>query len=118
MLQDIKGVLFDLDGTLIDSMWVWKEVDEKYTLSDKLKIAPIQDDPELSIPEPVKLSVTAEINFVPNQKLALYDRPFSKKINEIENGKTVLITARNRVGHMLWFEVDGLGWTIWEYLQF
>lgn len=33
-----------------------------YTLSDTLKIAPIQDDPELSIPEPVKLSVTAEIN--------------------------------------------------------
>ena len=89
-----------------------------YTLSDTLKIAPIQDDPELSIPEPVKLSVTAEINFVPNQKLALYDRPFGKKINEIENGKTVLITARNRVGRMLWFEVDGLGWTIWEYLQF
>lgn len=37
MLQNIKGVLFDLDGTLIDSMWVWKEVDEKYVHKYDLK---------------------------------------------------------------------------------
>lgn len=37
MLHDIKGVLFDLDGTLIDSMWVWKEVDEKYVHKYGLK---------------------------------------------------------------------------------
>lgn len=30
MLKDIEAVLFDLDGTLVDSMWVWKEIDIEY----------------------------------------------------------------------------------------
>lgn len=30
MFNDIEAVIFDLDGTLIDSMWVWKQVDEEY----------------------------------------------------------------------------------------
>ena len=27
MLQDKQAVIFDLDGSLVDSMWIWKEVD-------------------------------------------------------------------------------------------
>lgn len=30
MLKDKQAVIFDLDGTLIDSMWVWNEVDKEY----------------------------------------------------------------------------------------
>ncbi|HBA62645.1 MAG TPA: HAD family hydrolase, partial [Lachnospiraceae bacterium] len=30
MLDQIQAVLFDLDGTLMDSMWVWVDVDEAY----------------------------------------------------------------------------------------
>ncbi len=30
MLKDIKGAIFDMDGTLIDSMWVWTKIDEEY----------------------------------------------------------------------------------------
>lgn len=30
MLNNIKAVIFDLDGSLVDSMWIWPAVDEKY----------------------------------------------------------------------------------------
>ncbi len=30
MLQGVKAVIFDLDGTLVDSMWIWKIIDIEY----------------------------------------------------------------------------------------
>lgn len=29
-MKPIQGAIFDLDGTLLDSMWVWKYVDEEF----------------------------------------------------------------------------------------
>lgn len=29
-LQEYKGILFDLDGTLVDSMWMWRQIDIEY----------------------------------------------------------------------------------------
>lgn len=28
--MEIKACLFDLDGTLVDSMWMWPEIDREY----------------------------------------------------------------------------------------
>lgn len=30
MLENVKAVLFDLDGTLVDSMWMWGDIDVEY----------------------------------------------------------------------------------------
>lgn len=30
IFQGIEAVLFDLDGTLIDSMWIWEDIDREY----------------------------------------------------------------------------------------
>jgi HAD superfamily hydrolase (TIGR01509 family) len=38
MQQNIEAVIFDLDGTLIDSMWVWEKIDEVYLARFGLKV--------------------------------------------------------------------------------
>lgn len=30
MLQNKEAIIFDLDGTLVDSMWIWPAIDEEY----------------------------------------------------------------------------------------
>lgn len=38
MLTGIKAVIFDMDGTIIDSMWVWKQVDKDFLKKRSIKI--------------------------------------------------------------------------------
>lgn len=38
IFTDVKAVIFDLDGTLLDSMQIWQTVDEKLFLNHHLKM--------------------------------------------------------------------------------
>ncbi|MDE7340090.1 MAG: pseudouridine synthase [Lachnospiraceae bacterium] len=40
-LEDVDAVIFDLDGSLVDSMWVWKKIDFEYL--DRFGIEPPAD---------------------------------------------------------------------------
>ena len=38
MLKDRKAVIFDLDGSLVDSMWIWREIDIEYLGSHGIEL--------------------------------------------------------------------------------
>ena len=38
MLENKKAVIFDLDGTLVDSMWIWREIDIRFLGKYGLKV--------------------------------------------------------------------------------
>jgi len=39
-LLDFEGALFDLDGTLLDSMWLWEKIDEEFLSRRGIKVPP------------------------------------------------------------------------------
>ncbi len=55
MFKHIKAVIFDMDGTLIDSMWLWKAIDVDYLGKHGIKLP---DDLQKSI-EGMSFSETA-----------------------------------------------------------
>lgn len=38
MFSDIKAAIFDMDGTIVDSMWVWRKIDFDYLSARNLSI--------------------------------------------------------------------------------
>jgi HAD superfamily hydrolase (TIGR01509 family) len=45
-INDFHAIIFDLDGTLIDSMWVWKQIDIDYLAKKQIEF-PLQFQSEL-----------------------------------------------------------------------
>ena len=39
-LAQKKGMIFDLDGTLLDSMWIWDEVDRRFLAKRGIALPP------------------------------------------------------------------------------
>ena len=39
-MNDVQAVIFDLDGTLVDSMWIWEEIDNIYLKSKGYSVPP------------------------------------------------------------------------------
>lgn len=42
-IKNIKGAIFDLDGTLLDSMFIWNEIGYKFLDSKKIQVPPGAD---------------------------------------------------------------------------
>ena len=55
-MNNIKAAIFDLDGTLVDSMWVWQQIDIEY-LSKKGHAVPNNLNDEITH---LSLTQTAE----------------------------------------------------------
>ena len=36
MLRGVRGIIFDLDGTMVDSMWMWREIDMEFMQAHNL----------------------------------------------------------------------------------
>jgi len=74
MLTNVKAAIFDLDGTLIDSMWIWEQIDTDYLSSKGFK------QPE---------NLKDEINHLSFQETAVY---FKKRFNLDDPIETILKT--------------------------
>lgn len=55
MFENVEAVLFDLDGTLVDSMWIWRDIDIEYLARFGI---PLPDDLQSQI-EGMSFSETA-----------------------------------------------------------
>lgn len=40
MIKDVKAAIFDMDGTIVDSMWVWDEIDSEYLAKHNKPLTP------------------------------------------------------------------------------
>jgi HAD superfamily hydrolase (TIGR01509 family) len=77
MLKDIKAAIFDLDGTLIDSMWVWEQIDINYLSSKGI---------------PIPKNLKDEIGHLSFEQTAIY---FKSKFMLKDSIETILTTWNN-----------------------
>ncbi|MBV7273310.1 HAD family phosphatase [Clostridiaceae bacterium UIB06] len=103
MLKNIKGAIFDMDGTLIDSMWVWSKIDEEYLrkrniqLPNNLK----QDIEHMSFSEVAqyfkdRFNITDSIEEIQNEwnEMALYQ--YAHKVDLKPGAKEFLTLLKSR----------------------
>lgn len=87
LLSDVKAVLFDLDGTLIDSMWMWKDIDKEY-LGKRNIVIPEDLQPEIegmSFRETAeyfkkRFNITDSVEIIEKE---WHDMAYSKYVNDV-----------------------------------
>ncbi|WP_143315994.1 HAD family phosphatase [Clostridium sp. HBUAS56017] len=77
MLRNMNAAIFDLDGTLIDSMWIWEKIDANYLNSKGIDLPPNLKD---------------EISHLSFEQTAIY---FKSRFNLDDSIETILSTWNN-----------------------
>ncbi|MEG2353188.1 MAG: HAD family phosphatase [Clostridium sp.] len=77
MLTNIKAAIFDLDGTLIDSMGVWREIDIKFL-----------EERNLELPETLK----KDLNTMSFESVAIYFKELFNLQESVEEIKGIWLT--------------------------
>ena len=67
-MRDCKGAIFDLDGTLLDSLWVWDEVDKNFLGRRGIDVP----DDYMDIINPMSVMQTAQYTI---ERFSLSDTP-------------------------------------------
>ncbi|MBE7026427.1 MAG: HAD family phosphatase [Ruminococcaceae bacterium] len=67
-MRDFKGAIFDMDGTLLDSLWVWDEVDKNFLGRRGIEVP----DDYMDIINPMGVMQTAEYTI---KRFSLSDTP-------------------------------------------
>ena len=92
-LKNIEGAVFDLDGTLLDSSWVWEKVDEKF-LGDRGFQVPDEQVDEISPLGAERAAVYTIERFGLNE-----DKDDIVRENVAENPKTGSLTLEEMAEH-------------------
>jgi len=98
-MKNIKGVIFDLDGTLVDSMGIWAQIDEEYLKEYNYE---------------VPSNLQEEITHLTLTETALY---FKNKFN-IEDDPEIIIEKWNSMAHHHYSNTIKLKEGVIEYLNY
>ena len=97
-MKKYQAVIFDLDGTLIDSMWVWEQIDKDYENQEKAinsKIDKIEKQlDDLNKNEDLPVIRSAVVGFAKKYGIAI-TKPYAKGTPSVpaitqENGAEVI----------------------------
>ena len=81
MFKNIKAAIFDLDGTLVDSMWIWEQIDTDFLASKGI---------------PVPANLKEEINHLSFQQTAHY---FKDRLSLKESTEELMDTWHHMAYH-------------------